>query len=320
VISVQNTATIPTQVTITYRDQAGNAVGAQEQRMIAANGFADVSQALSDLPDGFVGSATVSTSGQKAAVAVHVYSPAGELVGVSGGTIASSLVNLPVVYKNYSADGWISSVLVQNLGGNPAPIRITFRGTGLSTPVVLTDTIPVGATRQYWQGNTPAALPDGFVGSATVESLVGERIAGSVNTRNARGNIGGYVGPVSTGAPNYTLISQQVRFADLYNDYSALHWTSSFVVQDANTSTAAPITITYYQHGVAAPVKTVAETLQPGETRLHYLPNEGLPSGFSGVAIVTSSGGQIVGVANNLAVGQASGDWLLTYEGSNASP
>lgn len=80
VLSVQNAAGVPTQVTITYRDQSGNTVGAQEQRTIAANGFADVPQAQSSLPDGFVGSASVSSSGQNVAVAVHVYNATGELI------------------------------------------------------------------------------------------------------------------------------------------------------------------------------------------------------------------------------------------------
>jgi hypothetical protein len=54
---------------------------------------------------------------------------------------------------------------------------------------------------------------------------------------------------------------------------------------------------------------------------LRYQPGdaEGLPNGFAGGARVTASG-PIVGVANNPALGQGGGDWLLTSEGFPAEP
>jgi hypothetical protein len=68
---------------------------------------------------------------------------------------------------------------------------------------------------------------------------------------------------------------------------------------NANFTDPAPITIAYYARGASSPVTTVTETLAPHESRLHYLPNERLPVGFTGAAIVTSTGGQIVGVAKS---------------------
>jgi hypothetical protein len=76
------------------------------------------------------------------------------------------------------------------------------------------------------------------------------------------------------------------------------------------------VTIDYIPDGATAPIRTITETLQDGQTRLHYQANDGLPVGFHGSALVTTGANTgTTGVANVLAVGQTAGDWLMTYEG-----
>lgn len=318
VLSVQNTTDAPAQVAITYRDQAGATVGTSPTQTIPGNGFVDVAQAAADLPDGFVGSASVVADQPIAATDV-VYGAAGELSVVSGGTAGGPVVNLPVLYKNYSDDRWISSIRVQNRAPSAATIRLTLQGSGLNAPVVLTDTLPGLASRQYYQGNVPASLPDGFVGSAVVESLGGQPISALVNTRNARGHLGSYAGQSPTATPP-SGSSRRMMIFGLYNDYSSLRWSSSFVLQNTSAADVVTVTIGYYDLGGFQPVATSTETLPPGQTRLHYLPNEGLPAGFRGKVVITWTGSDLVGVGNTLATGQSAGDWLLTAEGTIASP
>lgn len=316
-ITVQNPSPGDARVTITYRDQSGDTLATGGPFTVPRNGVVDAPLAATSLPEGFVGGAVVSSDLPILATA-QVVNTAGEL-GIVAGVAAYPThpiaayrsANLPVVYKNYSSDGWVSSILVQNLGGDTAAVKITFRGAALPSPVVLTDTMAPGAAKQYYQGTQPD-LPDGFVGSAVVEQTSGSGgIVAVSNVRNAAGNLGSYAasmsGESSTGA------TRVVLFPALYSDYSTLHWTSSFAVQNtANFTTN--VEITYLDQ--SGPVKTTTESLGPGEARLLYQPADGLPAGFHGSALVTS-GGQIAGIANVLAVDQTGGDWLMVYEGLN---
>jgi hypothetical protein len=88
------------------------------------------------------------------------------------------------------------------------------------------------------------------------------------------------------------------------------------------------VTITYVDH-TGSTVKAIVERIPAGSSRLHYQPNDGLPAGFHGSVRVVASfdfdfpdvdGPPIVGLANQLAVGQGGGDWLMTYEGINVAP
>jgi hypothetical protein len=82
-----------------------------------------------------------------------------------------------------------------------------------------------------------------------------------------------------------------------------------------NGGSAAPVRIDYYdQNGL---VRSITEALVAGEARLHYQPNDGLPPGFHGSAVVRAAPG-VSGVANVLARNGGAGDWLLAYEGIGA--
>jgi hypothetical protein len=317
VVSIQNAANASANVTVTHRDQSGAAVGDPVQLTIPANGFADVAQAAAGLSDGFVGSATVASS-QPVAAVVHVAHGGGELTASTGISSGDTRVELPAVYKSYSSDGWISTVFVQNVDSQPAAVRLTFRGPGGSA-YTFEDTIAPGAARQYWQGNAPADLPNGFVGTATVESTNGRRVAALVNTRNSAGHLSAAAGVVQAGPPTYAPLTQRLRFLDLYNGYSPLRWVSSVLVENVDQSADATVTFRYFREGETSPTLSVTDTIRPAQSHLRYLPNEQLPVGWRGVAVVESSGGRIVGVGNSLALGESTGgDWLLTYEAHGA--
>jgi hypothetical protein len=335
-VSVQNAscrsegdrACAAASVSVTFRDASGIIVATVGPRAIDANGVSDFDAASAGLPDGFVGSATVTADHPVVAVA-QVVDPSGQLgatVGVppvptplTGQPNPPDLTvaHLPQVYKTYSGDGWTSSVLVQNIDTAATTVQLTFTGTGLSAPMTVTDTIAPGAAKQYYQGNQPAGLPDGFVGSATVRAGDGRKIAAVVNTSNAAGALDtytGFPGPVATD-PVGTPGERGLHFPALYNDYSSQRFVSSVLLQNVDTI-ASGVTITYTDTNGSTVAQVGPITLQPRQTMLRYLPAEvGVPTGFQGAAAVRASGGKVVGVANILALGQLGGDWLFTYEG-----
>jgi len=139
-----------------------------------------IDQALeAELPDGFVGSATI-TGGQLLAVvqtmasAVPGKASFGAFVGIPQST-ASIKVWLPVVYKNSgwkgplnAAAGWNSWFRVQVADGDTANIQVTYYsnelvGDSLSFSDTVTDS-------KIFDQHTDALLPEDFEGAAVVTS------------------------------------------------------------------------------------------------------------------------------------------------------
>src|SRR5207244_8427139 len=134
----------------------------------------------------------------------------------------------------------------------------------------------------------PAGLLDGFVGSAVVRATSGQRIGVLVNTRNGQGHLSTYAG--QPGQLAHHALGNALYFPSLYNDYSALHWSSSLVLQKVDT-VAAGVRLQFYD-GPGRLLPQEDETLQPGQTRLHYLPADPkVPSGLAGSPTVPPTRG-----------------------------
>jgi hypothetical protein len=250
----------------------------------------------------------------------HVANASGELgqtngIGLRQAGSALTWLTIASLYKSYSADGWISSILLQNTSSTPAMATLQFRPVAATSSIDLPITVPAFAVRQLYLGNLPE-LPDGFAGSLIVRQDGGQLVA-TANTRNARGNFSTYAAvPGSFG----TVPDNAVYLPAVYNGYSSLGWSSSFVIHNYMPSPVS-VEITYYDQ--SGPVKTIAESVASYESRLHYQPDprEGLPPGFHGSAIVRPQlSSHVAVVANVLATAQSSGDWLLSYEGIAPPP
>jgi hypothetical protein len=318
-ITLQNPHGTATRTTIAYRDAEGNVVGT-EVRTVPAFGTVDVPQASAPVPDGFVGGATIAGDAPLLAL-LHAVGASGELGGAVaiGSVTAQSTgdLSIPSLYKNYSADGWISSLILQNRDVTAADVTLTFQQVASTEPIVVKTRVPAYGVRQLYLGNVPE-LPEGFAGAVSIRSS-GGRVLATANTRNARGNFATCAAQLES-LFTTSGVDTNVYLPALYNAYSSLGWTSSFVVQ--NTS-ASPVTVEITYYDADGPVKTITEGLLAGESRLHYQPDprEGLPEGFHGSAVIRASfGTRVAVVANVLAAGQNGGDWLLSYEGLTAGP
>jgi hypothetical protein len=305
-LTLHNPGTRAARATVTYRDVEG-AVAAAQEYSVPPNGTIYLSQDLGPLPDGFLGAATITADTPLLGV-VNVGSPGGELgaTALHSPTSVSSGAALPSLYKRYSTDDWISSLIVQNVEARAAEVTVTFRPIASTTEAhTLTDTIPPYGVRQYWLGAVPSGLPDGFAGSALVQSAGGVRVLAVANTRDDRGNFSTY-----SSVP-YGAISNQLHLPALYSGYSPAGWSSSFTLQ--NTShVPREVDVLYYSGATLVRQYTIA--LGGHETRLMYQPSEreALPAGFRG-SVVLRPGAYVAAVANVVATGSG-GDRLLTYE------
>lgn len=94
----------------------------------------------------------------------------------NGFLVGSPKVYAPGVMKR-AASIFSTSVTCQNVGNNPTRMEIEY--VGQPTAGSISPYIPVGGTHIWYQPNDP--LPDGFDGSAIINSLENENIACIVN-------------------------------------------------------------------------------------------------------------------------------------------
>jgi hypothetical protein len=187
-IQLQNLSSTTANITITfYEEEATSALGTPFSATIDPNG--QVTYAVLNgvpandvtppsLPDGFAGSAVVS-SDQKVAAIVNLVSPdislsfGGEAyVGVSEG---STNVSLPLLFKDYF--NFSTFFNVQNVGSSTATVEVTYVGqigegtTKTDFGPLTTDPVQIaaGAAFRFDQDANPD-IPDDFIGSATVTS------------------------------------------------------------------------------------------------------------------------------------------------------
>jgi hypothetical protein len=258
--------------------------------------------------------ATISSSTQLAAVAnLASSSPKTEAAysGIDSAEV-SPVLFAPGVYKNYYSN--TSNVRVQNTGASKTCARVSFFAMG-SSSAIDTDVfdIPIGAGHTFTQADN-AALPDGFIGSAKIESLgagtagcgadtvAGQGLAAIVNIVVAPGPS---VGNPSTlglfGSYNAIINGGSVAYAPvLANKY--YNNNSSLTILNLRNA-AQWVRVTYGDGSVKE------KQLGANSSQLWYTPNEGPAVGWFGggkAVCITGQGGsvttdcEIVGTVNQI--------------------
>jgi hypothetical protein len=222
---------------------------------------------------------------------VNIWNAQGQFFEYNPFTVGGAHAYVPVLMNNYY--GFNTALTVQNLDPiNTAPVTVTY-----STGHQSTFTIPGGGSHLFYTPNE--GLASGFLGSATVQSGGGSIVAlinESSNTNRADSYAGFTQGFNTANAP--------VVLKTYYN------YSTSITCQNVGGSTTT-IRATY-SNGAHTDVSAGT-----GQTALFYQPNvTGLPSGFNGSAVISSSpASPIVCVVNENQVSNAAAqDWLLTYD------
>jgi len=165
---VTNLGASDADVTIEYF--GGGIVGTVTETATIATSARFQQYSNTNLPDGWAGSGKITSDQPIVAVVIEATSSgpndkATAYAGVPVGTTTQN-VSIPFLMKMH-VDLWNTNFTIQNAGGAPADVTVTYRGGGLSSPVsvpmVVTDTVWVS---QYWE----SGLPWGWRGNATVTS------------------------------------------------------------------------------------------------------------------------------------------------------
>jgi hypothetical protein len=169
-IQVLNAGAAPAQVTVSYSRPAGVPAPVQEAVAIPPRGSVTLYQpANPGLPDGYVGSATLTATsgGPLAAVVNQARADSGLVMSYAAAASGGSVVDVPLLTKDYG--GWTAGLRVQNLAADTAEISVIYYDQTGRPVYTAQNTLAPGDGTTY----TPAtitALPWGFLGTATVTS------------------------------------------------------------------------------------------------------------------------------------------------------
>ncbi len=311
-VSVQNTDNAQQTVYMSYVDRFGVAYpAARESFAVPAQSSHIFYQTQNaNLPPGFLGGATITSTGNLAAV-VAFYNDAADIGRTQFNTYTAfpsgaNKVLLPRVVRNYY--GFQGGISVQNVGASATSITITFSFVG-STYVVPNININPGATYSPYLPNVSQLAPVDALsvyqrtGNAVVQAAPGGSIVVIVNEDNR--------GTCNTAPGCGTIPPEQVGFSSTYTGFADGGQTNTIFFtqvtrraatvfsggfQLANTtSTATTCNITY--SGAAAANETGVALAGNGSLS-RFAPNVlNLPDGFnSSVKVVC--GQPVVGIDN----------------------
>lgn len=318
-IVIQNASTTaPANVTIAYKNSAGTTI-ATESKTIPTNASVTVDQeATPNLPDNFVGSATI-TSDQSIAAIFLIAGNTGssnQLASARGIATGSTTVNLPVMYNDYFQGTWRTSALVQNVDTTDATVEVKYFQGGAQVGTQ-SATISPGSSQlflQYAIGTRSAPVPTGFNGSAVVTSTNGKNIAVVANVLDRNGgHLEAYNGFAASSA------TARTTCASIFKNYSSFDIDTALTVQNVGSS-ATTATVKYYNSAGQEVASESTGSIAPGTTYFRYTPGvTSLANGFQGSAVVEgATGSQIIAVVNQIIANPSeSGDTLLTYACAN---
>lgn len=286
---VQNSGSAPANVRVRLYGREGLALVERTFRLAPLASRALYLPAEEQLPQPWIGSATVEALDDQplAAVANQLRADGAGMsyVGVSRPFPVSFA---PLLFKN--AGDWDTGVQLQNPLERFLRVRATFRQADITGGLWSEEVpIPAGGSVTLYQPSA-ADLPDNFVGSAVLFAVGGEPIGAVVNQ----------VAGGSGSAMSYTAQpsgADTVYLPLVYRGFAG--WSSGLQVQ--NTAQTAAVVSVSFQSEEGTTIATYEETVNAEASRSFYLPAlQGLPGGFVGSAVVVSVNGQpIVAVANH---------------------
>jgi hypothetical protein len=315
--NVQNVGANPTNVTITYKGTTttGTPVNASQGPFSIPASSAkrlDQSAAGVPLPDGFVGSATITSDAENVVATVIQVGPS-TMLGYNGFTGGSTNPVLPLINTNNS--GFSTGVQIQNLGNTATNVTISYTPSSPAVGTACTETKSVPAN-----GATTFAL------NAFIKSEAGENCANGplfVGTGKVTAN--------SASQPLVAIVNQlnsAAKKGDSYGGFDPAAATSTVVlplIEDRvfgyftgisimNVgSVATPVTCTFTNSAATQSTASLAPGAAFTAVQANAIANTYVGSG---TCKATAVGAKIVGVVNVLKNGTTS-DTFSVYSATN---
>jgi hypothetical protein len=289
-IGLLSLATTSTNITVTYRDSSGAVIKTQNLPGVAAGAY----QALYSgdttlgLPNGFAGTATITSSAGNLAAVINETGPGKQFSSYDAVPAGSTTLYAPAALRN-AYGGYNTGMGIQNTTGSAGTVTITYYDAN-GTPTVKSFPIVANGYVGVYQGTD---IPSPGAYTAKITSTVA--IAAIVNE----------VAPSSNPA-----VQQSTAYNTFASGSSSLHlplvesagpdgWSTGEGIMNTGTA-ATTVTVTYYDAATGVQVGTPDTlSLQPNAFWGLYQPAGGLPSGLRASAtITTSAGGQVAVICN----------------------
>lgn len=288
-VVVQNVGSTAADITLKiYAPGNSTPVAQATQNNVAPNAAAHFDQGtMTGLGNGLYSAKVEST--QPVAAIVNIWNTVGQQYSYTGVVNGSTVAYAPVLMNNYY--GFNTALTVQNLSGATTAVTVTY-----SSGKVSTANIAANSSQLFYTPNE--GLPNGWIGSAKIESDGGEIVA-LVNESDANNRAASYIGFAS----GSTTASAPIVLKQYYG------YSTSITCQNIGTAST-NITVTY-SNGTSETWSGVPVN----GTALFYQPNNtSLPSGFNGSAVATASQNIVCVVNENQVTNPTKLDFLLTYE------
>jgi len=290
-IGLVNLGHYPTAVSVTYRDGSGTLITTQNLGSIAAGAYQGLysGDPTLALPNGFAGTATITSSAGNLAAVVNETGPGGQFSSYDALPAGSTTLFAPVALNN-AFGGYNTGMAIQNTTTSAGTVTINYYdATGATT----TKAFPVGANGYLgiYQGSaTDGPAPGAY--TASITSTVAIAVI------------------VNEVAPSTTAAQQSTSYNTFAAGGSTLHlplvesagpdaWSTGEGIMNTGTA-ATTITVTYYDVSTGAQAGTPQSLIvQPNAFWGLYQPAGGLPNGTRATAVVTSgAGGQVAVICN----------------------
>jgi hypothetical protein len=285
-IGLINLSNGPANITITYRDSAGNQVKQQGLAQVPAHAYRAVYSGVSGsandagLAAGFAGTATITSDNGLIAAIVNEVGPGGQFSSYGAIAAGATTLGAPVALKA-AYGGYNTGMAIQNTTANTGSVTVTYYASnGAATPK--TFSIAANAYLGVYQGGTDGPNTNGAY-TAVITSTVA--IAAIVNE----------VAPVTGSAQQSTSYNTSSGTASpidlpLVTNASSDGWSTGLGIMNMG-ATSTTITVSYFLASTGAAVGTPQTiTLAPYAAWGLYQPTGGLPAGTRATAVVSSAG------------------------------
>lgn len=330
---VQNTSATAVDVTIAYSD--GLAVPAITNLQPGASAKID-NQAEAHTAKKFSGALTATGDIAVAVVEWGDGSYGKPLYAYNNFEAGST--NPVIAMVNQNNYGYWTSIPIQNLGGSPTTVTLTYTPTKAGTACTETLTVPANGQAEFgpyahvFSPQTPGStciMGERFIGVATVTSnSAGMPLVGLMNQLNTT-LVAGYDKGGALRTINTSDATAMIVFPEVYQWYGSWSWWSSITITNVSGGTLAAGDVTCRGVGSSGgtPVDLTwsnAADIANGQGWITDLFNATGPLGdgfLGGVTCQSASSGNIVGTLNTLGhTSPAEIDALTLYEGINVTP
>ena len=304
-IGLLNQGGSPTDVTITYRAGDGTVIKTQTVTALAAHAY----QALYSgdtalaLPSGFIGTATITSTGQLLGAIVNETGPGGQFSSYDAVPVGSASLNVPAAL-NGAYGGYFTGMGIQNTLATPGAVTVTYYDTAGTATVKSFNIAGYGSLGVY-QGSATDGPPPGAYTAVIQSSTV--LLVAIVNEMAPAGT-----GPARQSTSYNTFSNGSgVLHLPLVENAGSDPWNTGLGIMNTGAGSTT-VQVNYYDAVTGAPIGlTQLQTLAPHAFWGLYQPTGGLPTGSRATAVIsTSAGGQVAVVCN-----ESSPTIFMSYSG-----